>query len=108
MTARPAKGVLTISIDWSADSVGFDLVAQRALARLGDNLAALFDALKLPATLAVADPTATSKIERFSASQIGHEIAILGDVNLARSHARVLLRDGGHVAALQFEGAGRG
>jgi hypothetical protein len=81
MSARPASGVLTISIDWSADAAGPDLVAQRALAQLGDNLAALFDALELPATLAVADPTAISSAQGFSASPVGHEIAILGDAS---------------------------
>lgn len=79
MSARPANGVLTISIDWRADATGPDLVAERAIDQLGDNLAALFDALKLPATLAVAEPAAISSVQGFSASPIGHEIALLGD-----------------------------
>lgn len=81
MSARPANGVLTISIDWSADDAGLDLVAQRAMDRLGDNLAALFGALNLPATLAVADPTALSSVQSLSSSPMQHEIAILGDAS---------------------------
>jgi hypothetical protein len=80
MSARPASGVLTISIDWNADDAVLDLVAQRAMVHLGDNLAALFDTLKLPATWAVADPE-TSRIERFTSSPMQHEIAILGDAS---------------------------
>jgi hypothetical protein len=81
MTARPANGVLTISIDWSADSAGLDIAARQALDRLGDELATLFDAFELPTTLAISDPAATSRIERLSASPMQHEIALLGDAS---------------------------
>ena len=81
MSARPASGVLTISIDWSADAADLDLVAQRAMDQLDGRLAVLLDTLKLPATLAVADPAVTSRIEHLSSSSMQHEIAILGDAS---------------------------
>lgn len=81
MTARPTNGVLTISIDWSADDAGLDIDAQQAFGRLGDELAAFFDAFKLPVTLAVAEPAKMSRIEGLSSSRMKHEIAILGDAN---------------------------
>lgn len=80
MSVRPASGVLTISIDWCADAADLDLATGRALDQLGERLAALFAALELPATLAVADP-ATSRIERFSSSPMKHEMAILGNAS---------------------------
>jgi hypothetical protein len=80
MSARPASGVLTISIDWSSDAAGPDLATERALGQLGDKLGALFGALELPATWAVADPAASS-VERIMSSPTGHEIAVLGDAS---------------------------
>jgi hypothetical protein len=69
MSVRPASGVLTISIDWSADAAVLD-----------EQLTDLFESLELPATMAVADP-ATSGFERFSSSPMKHEMAILGNAS---------------------------
>ncbi len=81
MSARPASGVLTISIDWSGDDAGLDLADRRTLDQFGQRLVSLLDSFQLPATWALADPAAAARIESLTSSALPHEVALLGQAS---------------------------
>lgn len=82
-----AVGVLVVSVDLELPVDQWSTTERRALDEIAPQLVDLFDRLCIPATWAVADPLLSAATERLQASQIDHEIAVLGDTTWVGSQA---------------------
>jgi hypothetical protein len=79
MNARLARGVVTISIDLEVEGALKERVAERAVEEVTFWLHEVLDKYELPATWAMADPTASAASERILSLGPRNEIAVLGE-----------------------------